>query len=141
MVTPAIGSRCALALTLTIGCASEPRPAPSTTTPAPAATAPSAHHDHRGGMPHRFENADEWAKQFDDPSRDAWQHPDDVISRLGRAREQSLDRSVGRREQGRAVAPVLGERQLVERVRIGRDLDLLTGERHARTPRSSSARG
>ena len=82
MVTPAIGSRCALALTLTIGCASEPRPAPSTTTPAPAATAPSAHHDHRGGMPHRFENADEWAKQFDDPSRDAWQHPDDVIAAL-----------------------------------------------------------
>lgn len=33
-------------------------------------------------MPHRFEHADEWAKQFDDPSRDAWQQPDKVIAAL-----------------------------------------------------------
>jgi len=33
-------------------------------------------------MPHRFEHADEWAKEFDDPSRDAWQHPDDVLAAL-----------------------------------------------------------
>jgi SAM-dependent methyltransferase len=33
-------------------------------------------------MPHRFEHADEWAKQFDDPSRDAWQQPDQVIAAL-----------------------------------------------------------
>jgi cyclopropane fatty-acyl-phospholipid synthase-like methyltransferase len=40
------------------------------------------HHDHRGGMPHRFENADQWAKVFDDPARDAWQQPDRVIAAL-----------------------------------------------------------
>ena len=34
-------------------------------------------------MPHRFEHADAWAKQFDDPSRDAWQQPDKVIAALG----------------------------------------------------------
>jgi SAM-dependent methyltransferase len=39
-------------------------------------------HDHRGGMPHRFEHADEWAKVFDAPSRDAWQQPDTVIASL-----------------------------------------------------------
>jgi len=36
-------------------------------------------------MPHRFEHADEWAKQFDDPSRDAWQQPDRVIAALALA--------------------------------------------------------
>lgn len=33
-------------------------------------------------MPHRFEDADEWAKVFDDPARDAWQKPDEVVSLL-----------------------------------------------------------
>ena len=41
---------------------------------------PGAH-----GMPHRFEHADEWAKRFDDPSRDAWQKPDAVVGMLGLA--------------------------------------------------------
>ncbi len=45
--------------------------------------APAEHpHDHGGGMPHRFEHADEWAKVFDDPARDAWQQPDVVIAEL-----------------------------------------------------------
>jgi SAM-dependent methyltransferase len=35
-----------------------------------------------GGMPHRFENADEWAKRFDAPERDAWQKPDALIAAL-----------------------------------------------------------
>lgn len=44
---------------------------------------PHHHHDHdHGGMPHRFEKAEEWAKQFDDPSRDAWQKPDEVVAVL-----------------------------------------------------------
>ncbi|MEM9454778.1 MAG: class I SAM-dependent methyltransferase [Myxococcota bacterium] len=33
-----------------------------------------SHHRH-----HRFENAEQWAKKFDDPSRDKWQRPDAVI--------------------------------------------------------------
>jgi ubiquinone/menaquinone biosynthesis C-methylase UbiE len=33
-------------------------------------------------MPHRFENADQWAKDFDNPARDAWQQPDRVIEAL-----------------------------------------------------------
>jgi cyclopropane fatty-acyl-phospholipid synthase-like methyltransferase len=31
---------------------------------------------------HRFENADEWAKSFDDPARDAWQMPARVVDAL-----------------------------------------------------------
>lgn len=46
------------------------------------------HHGHEGGahghtghgMPHRFEKADDWAKVFDDPARDAWQRPDEVVA-------------------------------------------------------------
>lgn len=33
-------------------------------------------------MPHRFEHADDWAKDLDNPARDAWQHPDDVVAAL-----------------------------------------------------------
>ncbi|WP_395834364.1 class I SAM-dependent methyltransferase [Archangium violaceum] len=33
-------------------------------------------------MPHRFEDAEEWAKRFDDPERDAWQKPDEVVKAL-----------------------------------------------------------
>lgn len=38
-------------------------------------------------MPHRFADADAWAKEFDDPSRDAWQEPDRVIAALELAPE------------------------------------------------------
>lgn len=51
-------------------------------------------HDHAGELPdgaehhrphamaHRFENAERWAKVFDDPARDAWQKPDAVVAAL-----------------------------------------------------------
>lgn len=47
--------------------------------PAPEAP-PHALHGHHG--PHRFQGAEEWAKAFDDPARDAWQKPDEVIKGL-----------------------------------------------------------
>jgi ubiquinone/menaquinone biosynthesis C-methylase UbiE len=31
---------------------------------------------------HRFEHADQWAAQFDDPSRDAWQEPERVVASM-----------------------------------------------------------
>lgn len=34
-------------------------------------------------MPHRFEHAEDWAARFEDPARDAWQQPDEVIKALG----------------------------------------------------------
>src|SRR5690349_4862972 len=39
-------------------------------------SAPSA------AMHHSFENAEQWARQFDDPNRDAWQKPEDVLDAL-----------------------------------------------------------
>jgi len=40
------------------------------------------HGDHGGPLVHRFEKAEEWAKEFDDPARDAWQKPDEVVSAM-----------------------------------------------------------
>ena len=44
-------------------------------------------HAHMGGhsdgaFHRRFDDAEKWAKKFDDPARDAWQKPEDVLSAL-----------------------------------------------------------
>jgi ubiquinone/menaquinone biosynthesis C-methylase UbiE len=41
------------------------------------------HHQHSGQ--HRFDDAEAWAKRFENPSRDAWQKPDEVIAALALA--------------------------------------------------------
>ncbi|MGZ3417459.1 MAG: class I SAM-dependent methyltransferase [Polyangiales bacterium] len=38
--------------------------------------------EHPKPLVHRFEKAEDWAKEFDDPSRDAWQKPDLVIAAM-----------------------------------------------------------
>lgn len=45
---------------------------------------------HGGGMPHRFENAEEWARRFEEPERDAWQKPDEVVAALALAPEAKV---------------------------------------------------
>lgn len=51
---------------------------------APAAEPAAPEHHHHGGGPlvHRFQNAEQWAKEFDDPARDAWQRPADVVAAM-----------------------------------------------------------
>ena len=71
-------------------CGAAPPPAAPAPAPAPAhAAEPShapEHKDHDGGgMHHGFKNAEEWAKVFDDPARDAWQEPDRVVAELALA--------------------------------------------------------
>jgi SAM-dependent methyltransferase len=66
-----------LLVALLLGCGSSSEPPPKASLP------PGAEHHHPGTMVHRFEDADAWAKVFDDPARDAWQHPDDVVAALG----------------------------------------------------------
>lgn len=42
-----------------------------------------AHEDHAAGRRHHaFANAHAWTSVFDDPARDAWQHPEDVLRAL-----------------------------------------------------------
>jgi ubiquinone/menaquinone biosynthesis C-methylase UbiE len=43
----------------------------------PAPEAKSGH-----PLVHRFEHADDWAKKLDDPSRDVWQRPAEVVSTM-----------------------------------------------------------
>ena len=33
-----------------------------------------------GGFHHRFEDAKKWAKEFDNPERDAWQKPEEILA-------------------------------------------------------------
>ena len=49
-----------------------------------AQAAPDAktHYEHGQGYQHSFEDAEKWAKAFDDPARDAWQMPDEVLNAL-----------------------------------------------------------
>lgn len=70
-----------LSLLFVLGCASStPPPAPT-----PVTSPPHAHADHRhhaAGVHHGFEDAEKWAAVFDDPARDAWQRPDEVVALL-----------------------------------------------------------
>ena len=42
---------------------------------------PGGGHGH--GMPHDFSDAEAWSKRFDDPARDAWQKPTEVVGLMG----------------------------------------------------------
>lgn len=39
--------------------------------------------DHDATVHHAFDNIDEWVARFDDPERDAWQKPVEVVNALG----------------------------------------------------------
>ncbi len=43
---------------------------------------PQTHYQHGQGYQHSFGDAEKWAKAFDDPARDAWQKPDEVLNAL-----------------------------------------------------------
>lgn len=48
----------------------------------PAAAEPGRHPHKADGVHHRFDDPEKWTKVFDDPSRDAWQKPAEVIAAL-----------------------------------------------------------
>lgn len=77
----------ALALTAASACASRPSPEVRRTTD--DCSAPEAdEHGQVGMQPNEgahhgvYGGAEQWAKRFDDPARDSWQQPDDVIRAL-----------------------------------------------------------
>jgi SAM-dependent methyltransferase len=49
---------------------------------AQSAPDPQMHFQHGQGYQHSFEDAEKWAKAFDDPARDAWQKPDEILDAL-----------------------------------------------------------
>jgi SAM-dependent methyltransferase len=48
----------------------------------PAADHKADHHYGSQGYHRRFDQAEVWAKEFDDPARDAWQKPEEVLDAL-----------------------------------------------------------
>jgi ubiquinone/menaquinone biosynthesis C-methylase UbiE len=40
-------------------------------------------HGHDGPLVHRFDDAAHWAREFDDPARDEWQKPAEVVRAMG----------------------------------------------------------
>ncbi len=50
------------------------------TGPSLKSEAPRAHG--HGPLVHRFENAERWAREFDDPARDAWQQPQAIVEAM-----------------------------------------------------------
>lgn len=78
-------------LAFVTGCAPEAAAPPATPPETVDLTAghhhhgPEGHdhqHHHGGPLGHRFQNAEQWAKEFDNAARDAWQHPADVVAAL-----------------------------------------------------------
>jgi SAM-dependent methyltransferase len=59
-----------------------PSTAPSAASPAPPAAPPAEPSREPPAYEHRFENADQWARLFDDPARDAWQKPERVVAAM-----------------------------------------------------------
>lgn len=59
--------------------AAPPTPAPA----APAAPAEHAGHAHDATVKHSFDDVEKWIQVFDDPGRDEWQKPDEVLRVLG----------------------------------------------------------
>lgn len=59
---------------------------PSAEVPHAHAAEPEHRHEHHGHddatVHHRFDDAEKWAKVFDDPERDAWQKPQDVVAAM-----------------------------------------------------------
>src|SRR6266571_2720912 len=71
---------CLVALGLLgIGLLAQSQQAPSAQTHDQSA---DQHGNHAAHMEHRFDDAERWAKSFDDPARDAWQLPDRVVDAL-----------------------------------------------------------
>lgn len=51
-------------------------------------TTPEGHDGHHAG--HRFDDADTWAARFEDPKREAWQKPAEVIAALQLAQDAKV---------------------------------------------------
>jgi SAM-dependent methyltransferase len=57
---------------------------------AQTASPPQMKHGDEQGFHHSFGNAETWAKEFDDPTRDAWQKPDEILDALHLAQSASV---------------------------------------------------
>jgi predicted methyltransferase len=79
-------------LPLLLACAGAAGPAAGPASGPAAGHAHGGHghgHDHGKHMSHAFDDPEAWAKQFDDPARDAWQKPQEVVALMALAPGQT----------------------------------------------------
>jgi ubiquinone/menaquinone biosynthesis C-methylase UbiE len=83
-----------------------------------------------GAFHHRFEDAEKWAKEFDNPERDAWQKPEEILDALHLQRTSLVaDIGAGTGYYTRKMAQLVGTNGLVYAVDIQQEmLDLLTNK-------------
>ena len=114
-------------LGLLLGCGSAAPPAAHPSSP------PPHEHGHHGPVGHRFEHADDWARVFDDPARDAWQKPDAVVAALALAPGMTVaDVGAGTGYFERRLATAVGPTGKVLAVDIEPDMVRYLGERAKR---------
>lgn len=65
-----------------VSAAANEKQSDATTKGASGTTNEASSHVGKNGYHKRFNNADRWVKKFDDPARDKWQMPDEVIQAL-----------------------------------------------------------
>lgn len=102
--------------------------------PPPQHHSPDHPHEH-GGHPvgHRFEKADDWAKTFDDPARDAWQKPDAVVAALALSPGMTVaDVGAGTGYFEKRLSTAVGPNGMVFAVDIEPDMVRYLGERATR---------
>ena len=114
-------------------------PAPAAAPPPPAGHGDAAEHfDHHGlqgagGHQHRFDDAEKWAKVFDDPARDAWQRPADVIALLALTPGMTVaDLGAGTGYFEPHLSRAVGDRGQVLALDVEADMVRYLGERAAR---------
>lgn len=79
----ALVSLLTLGLGITPGLARGPQAEPQTQPQTQPQTRPHDHgHAHGGPVDHSFADVDRWKQVFDDPARDEWQKPEEVIAAL-----------------------------------------------------------
>lgn len=71
-----------LSVGLWSGCGAPDAPPVSSPVHAPTGGAGGREHAHHAHTDHDFSDAASWSKVFDDPARDAWQKPDEVVALL-----------------------------------------------------------
>ena len=88
LVSTAAATALAALLASAPACGGSSTDAPAAASPQAAHAAPghgagehAGHGQHHAGPPqHSFERAEDWARLFDHPSREAWQKPDEVVA-------------------------------------------------------------
>jgi len=74
---------------------------------------------HHQGAPHTFGDAGKWVEEFEDPTRDSWQKPDEVVTAMGLERgDRVADIGAGSGYFTRRFARTVGETGVVYGVDI-----------------------